>query len=252
MRVRTRLPRGARFALALLLALCAPGQGRAGPEGPGPLPWRVGGRVGFTVDAAAFPDSGGTTLDVYVRVPPGTLAALERDAEGMARLRLTAWLRSAYGGARTQDQVQEFAVEPADSAAGFGKVVGLRFPVRPGNHRLSVRVEDVFSRKRGIAYAGRQVAESGRVEGELRVAPPEAGRELSDVEFIWTSRSGGPPTSFERGGRTLLPDPERLYGLYAPEMQAAFTARGAADRPWRWTARVLDPKGQVVATRESM
>ena len=248
---RTRPPRGARLVLALLLALCAPGPGRAGPAESGPLPWRVGGRVGFTVDAAAFPDSNGATLDVYVRVPPGTLAALSRDAGGLARLRLSASLRSAYGGSRAQDQVQEFAVEPADSASGYGKVVGLRFPVRPGSHRLSVRVDDVFSRKRGIAYAGRQVAESGRVEGELRVAPPEAGREMSDIEFVWTSRTGGPPTSFERGGRTLLPDPERLYGLFAPEMQAAFTAHAAADRPWRWTARVLGPKGQVVATRES-
>src|SRR5688500_1127403 len=68
------------------------------PEGPGPLPWRVTGRVGFTVDAATFPDSTGLTLEVYLRVPPATLARLGRDAEGTGKLRLTTRVTNRFGG----------------------------------------------------------------------------------------------------------------------------------------------------------
>ena len=207
--------------------------------------------MGFTVDAAAFPDSGGTTLDVYVRISPTTLTALVHDNGDMARLALNTRLRGAYGGTRLQEQTQEYANDPEDSTGGLGKVVGLRFPVKPGRYRLFVRVDDVQSRKRGLLYAGRSVTESGQVEGEIAVPAPEGGRELSDLEFVWTSRSGGPPSAFERGGRTLLPDPERLYGLYSSVLQAAFTARGDEARSWHWRARVLDAAGQVVADRES-
>ena len=256
---RTRLPTGARFVWGtalLAVALCGSGRalGAAGEPGPGPLPWRTGGRVGFTVDAAAFPDSDSTTLDVYVRIPPATLIAMSRDSVGVARLRVTARLRSAFGGARSQEQTQEFAVEPPDTAdAGFGKVVSLRFPVRPGDHRLLVRVEDMLSRKRGLAYAGRQVTESARVEGEVRVSPPQGERDLSDLEFVWLERAGGHASAFERGGRTLLPNPERLYGLYGSSMRAAFTGRGRSGdtRPWRWSASILDAAGRLVAERES-
>lgn len=245
---RTRPLKGARLVLALTLALGAAGPALAAAPDTGPLPWRVGGALGFTVDAAAFPDSAATTLDVYVRVPPGTLAGLVRDKAGLGRLRVAARLRGAYGGPRVQEQTQEFAIGPADSVAGFGKVVGLRFPVRPGSQRLFVRVEDVYSRRRGtIGW----VENSARVEGEVRVAAPEGGRQLSDLEFVWTSRTGGPSTSFERGGRTLLPDPERLYGLFATGLEAAFSARADAERPWHWTARVLDAGGRAIATRES-
>jgi GWxTD domain-containing protein len=245
---RTRSRVGARLVLASLLALGAAGpSGAAGPD-EGPLPWRAGGRRGFTVDAAAFPDSSGTSLDVYTRIPNGTLMTLMRDGQGLARLRVTARLRGVFGGAGNQEQAQEFAIEPVDSAGGFGKVIGLRFPVRPGIHRLSVRVDDVFSRKR-VAFG--RLASGARVEGEVRVAAPLDGRELSDIEFLWTEREGGRETVFKREGRTLLPDPERLYGLWASELRAAFVARSGAERPWHWTARVLDGGGRSIATRES-
>ncbi len=253
-RHRTRPLTGARLALGLLLSAGAltPGAGSAlAGAPPEPLPWRAGGRVGVTVDAAAFPDSAGTVLDVYVRVPPGTLANLGRDSLGRGRLRVTANLRGAYGGAQTRESVQEFGIEPADSARGMGSVVGLRFPVSPGLHRLSVRVDDMLSRKVGLAYAGRNVPESSRLEGEVRISPAQSGRELSDPEFVWAVQAGGRASTFARGGYTVLPNPERLFGLFASEMRATFSARAPDERPWRWKARVLDATGRVVAERES-
>jgi GWxTD domain-containing protein len=240
---------GARLLLASALLAGAAGPSRAASQDAGPLPWRVGGRGGFTVDAAAFPDSSGTSLDVYVRVPNGTLAALLRDASGVARLRVAARLRGVFGGTGNQEQAQEFAIEPADSTGGFGKVIGLRFPSRPGVYRLLVSVEDVLSRGRGtLAW---WVHSKARVEGEVRVAAPREGRELSDIEFLWNEQEGGRATVFKRLGRTLLPDPERLYGRFAPELRTAFVGRSSAELPWHWTARVLDVGGGVIATRES-
>ena len=239
---------GARLVWAALIALALPAAGRAAAPDTGPLPWRVPGRVGFTVDAAAFPDTADMMLDVYVRISPSTLLALARDAGGQGRLRLTTRLRGAYGG-RGEEQAQEFAIAPDDSSGGLGKVMAVRFPVKPGKHRLFVRVADVLSRKHGLIYVN--VNESGQVEGQVVVPAPEGGRELSDIEFVWSSHHGGPATLFERGGRTLLPDPERLYGLYASTVHAAFSARGAEAKPWHWKARVLDAAGQAVAGQES-
>ena len=115
----------------LLLALGSPElQADDDPDGPGPLPWRVRGRVGFTVDAAAFPDSNGHTLEIYLRVPPVTLETLERDEAGAGKLKLSVRLTGRFGGKR--ESSQEITIARADSATGFGKVVLLRFPVRPG------------------------------------------------------------------------------------------------------------------------
>ena len=244
----TRSCMGARLVLASMLALGVAGPCGAAGSDEGPLPWRVGGRRGFTVDAAAFPDSSGTSLEVYVRIPNGTLAELMRDAQGVARLRVTARLRGVFGGAARQEQTQEFAIDPVDSTGGFGKVIGLRFPARPGTYRLFVRVDDVFTRRhRALAW----VESAAHIEGEVRVAASQDGRALSDVEFLWTEQAGGRATVFKRDGRTLLPDPERLYGLFAPALRMAFVARSGAERPWHWTVRVLDGAGRSIATRES-
>jgi GWxTD domain-containing protein len=247
---------GARVVLAPLalfaaLALTA-GVARAADEGPGPLPWRVGGRVGFSVDAATFPDSAGYVLEVYLRIPSGTLTTLTRDAGGTARLRLSLRLQGPYAR-NPQLAEQELAVAPGDTAGGFGKVVALKLPVRPGQHRLQVRLEDVLSRKRGLVYSGRSAREFGAIAGGLEVPAPQAGRDLSDLEFVWEERQMGGPTAFRHGDRTLLPNPERLYGLFATELRAHFVARSRVGdgRPWRWVARVLDAAGQVIAERES-
>ena len=81
-RIVTRLLPGARLVFPVLAACLAARAAfaakadRPDPNGPGPLPWRVGGAIGFTVDAAAFPDSAGSVLEVYMRLAPATLMAV--------------------------------------------------------------------------------------------------------------------------------------------------------------------------------
>ena len=72
-----RSPRGARragswgwVALAVGLQALAAIPAAAVEKQVGPPPWRSGGRLGFTCDAAAFPDSTGYHLEVYLRLPP--------------------------------------------------------------------------------------------------------------------------------------------------------------------------------------
>ncbi len=250
-RLRSALMTLGAAVLLLPAGVCA-GPADDDAEGPGALPWRVLGRVGFTLDAATFPDSAGHTLEVYLRVPPVTLAKLERDAAGTGSLRLTMRLTNRFGG-RPQQSSQDIPVAAGDTVPGFGKVVLTRFPVRPGVHRLRVKLEDLLSRKRGLGYIGRRVTESAAVEGELTVPAPQAGRDLSDIEFVWVHASAAAATAFRRGEHQVLPNPERLYGLLANEVRAEFAARGlpADARAWHWHARVLDADGRVVAERET-
>ena len=256
----TRSLSGARCCLALfvpaVLALATvaalPSDASRLDETLGPPPWRVGGRVGFTVDAAAFPDSTGHMLDVYVRIPPVTIEGLTLDSLATGKLRLTARLRSGFSS-RLVEQIQDVVIASGDSARGFGRVVLLRFPLHSGPQRLAVKLEDARSRKRGIAYMGRKVTESAEVEGEFLVVVPKRGIDLSDIMFVWAETAGREGSAFLRGGRDVLPNPERLYGLNAIEMRAFFMARAdsADGRPWKWSARILDAASNVISERES-
>jgi GWxTD domain-containing protein len=217
----------------------------------GPLPWREGGRIGFTLDSAAFPDSGGFTLDLFVRIPPSTLDKLARDTSGIRKLMLTAQVRNS-APPKTHRAQRILEISPADTANTFGKVIVLRFPTRPGTQKVSVKLEDSLSKKVGLVYHGK-VLESAKVEGQYQVSFPRNGIHLSEPEFVWSEVGPVTNTVFSRSGAGLLPNPERLYGEYARELKAYFEARVASDAPrtWHWSARVLDAKGVLLAKQDS-
>jgi len=238
----------------VLAALAALG---AHPEdGPGPLPWRVGGPLAFTVDAASFPDSTDQMLEVYVRIPPGTLRGLARTLEGDAGVRLALKLRNRFG-ARQHEASQEFPVAEGDTGGGFGKVAVMRFPVRTGTWQLEARIEDPNARKRGLVFVGRNVAPSAVVKGEVVVPALQAGRAMSDIEFAWPGPAPWQSGAFQRTRRKTsgveLPNPERLYGVLANELRIAFVARAPDGdaRLWRWHARVLDRESRTLVERDS-
>jgi GWxTD domain-containing protein len=236
-------------ALALGLLALAAAPGLAVEKQVGPPPWRSGGRLGFTCDAAAFPDSSGYHLEVYLRLPPATLNQLARDAEGEAQVRATLHVTSRFSS-RELESTQDFKINLADTALGEGRVVLMRFPVAPGRCKLSARLEDLNPHKRGLG----SMTLKSEIQGELEVPKPQASRDLSDIEFEWPAGSEhGASLAFVRGGQVHIPNADRLYGLYASTMEVAFTARARPGdrRPWRWVARVLDSKGQAVAQQES-
>lgn len=247
----TRSPRGARSFLGALLAaaLLAPHPAAAAREdrGPGPLPWRIGHEVGFSADVVTFPDSAGTAAEVYFRIRPTLIAELTRDGRAPEPVRIQATLRPLFGGGKSQEREQTVLVHPADTTGALGEVVVLSFPVRPGRHRLELRLE---ARRRQLARRGMEKPELARVEGEFVVPGPQAGREISDLEFIWNDTGHPASTVFGRSGRNLIPNPDRLYGLYATDLRAFFAARGTEARRWEWVARVLDSTGVVVGVQQ--
>ena len=238
-------------ALLSLVLLAGATSSHAAERQEGPLPWRLGGRMGFTCDAAAFPDSTGYHLEVYLRVPPATLKQLDRDEHGDAHVRAVVRVRGRSGA--ELESSQNFNISLADTAMGQGRVVLMRFPITPGQVRLTARLDDLLSRKRGIVYSGRNSTQNTEMRGNFEVARPQAGRDLSDIEFVWPVPGRPPGLAFVRGGQARVPNPDRLYGLYAGTLEAAFSARAKPgdERPWRWVVRVLDAQGRVVAQQES-
>jgi GWxTD domain-containing protein len=234
------------------LAACAVAPAMAVERQEGPPPWRIGGRVGFTCDVAAFPDSLGYHLEVYLRVPPATLRRVVRDEHGDGHLHASVTVRSRATN-RDLESSQDMVVGLADSAQGQGRVMLVRFPVQPGSCRLTARLEDPLSHKHGGALSGHNTAESAELRADFEVPRPQGGRDLSDIEFVWPNPAQAPGLSFVRGQRARVPNPDRLYGLHGATLEAAFTARARAgdERPWRWVIRVLGAGGRVVAQQES-
>ena len=239
-------------AFATTLTLCA-SVGHAGVEKQeGPAPWRVGGRVGFTLDAATLPDSSGLQLEVALRVPPATILQLTRDADGDAKLHAQVQVRGRFGSRGTASE-RDFAIAASDTALGQGKVLIFRFPAAPGPCEIQARLEDMLSKRKGLLYTGRAVNENAQIVGTVEVPKPQAGRDLSDLEFLWPTHGERVGLAFVRNGRAVVPNPERLYGLFAGELHAAFIARAKPGdvRPWHWVARLYDALGEGVAQAES-
>ncbi len=240
------------LALGVLLCLCAPAARASTARPESAPPWRVGGRVGFTLDAIALPESTGYVLEVFLRIPPATLAQLARDESGNARLRSTVRVKGRFG-ARVAESNQEFVLMAADSALGQGKVLLARFPAAPGPCQIEARLEDQLSRRKGLVLSSKNRTESVGLVGQVELPRPQAGRDLSDIEFVWPTGDDRAGLAFVRAGRALVPNPERLYGLYAANLEASFTARSKPgdERAWKWVARVFDSGGHPIAEHES-
>jgi GWxTD domain-containing protein len=207
--------------------------------------------VGFTLDAATFPEGEtGHLLRLFVRIPPSTIRGLVRDPEGGARMAIRTLIRSADG---PQEWRQDVEVGQGQPIEGLGKVATMAFPVRPGPVRIELRVEDLVSRKRGLLYIGREVHESAEISGVIQVRSPQAGRDMSDIEFVWSERPGTLKTTGEVSP-AYVPNAERLFGLLEPMLRATFSARGLDGdaRPWRWVARILDAEARLIAEVDSI
>jgi GWxTD domain-containing protein len=239
---------GAGLALAWLVLGTAPAAALR-PEGPGPLPWHVGGLIGGTVDLAAFPEPGGHRLEVYLRLRPETIAALTDRRRFDGAIRLTARVGEGTGRNWRQAQ-QDFEFTTTEAATGFGRVVVFPFKVKPGPHRIQVKLE---AKHRLLPGTGTGKTETGAVDGEFEVLGSRDGREISSIQFVWSEGDSVASRFFERGERRRVPNPERLYGLYANTLRASVAAQAPPGdrRPWRWSATLHEAGGAQVARQDS-
>ena len=97
-------------------------------------------------------------------------------------------------------------------------------PAAPGPAQIEVRLDDLLSRRKGLVLSNKNRNESTGLVGQVDLPRAQAGRDLSHIEFLWPLQDASAGLAFVRGGRTRVPNPERLYGLYAGVVEAAFTA----------------------------
>ena len=107
---------------------------------------------------------------------------------------------------------QDFTLSVADTMQGQGRVLLMRFPITPGTCKVSARLDDMRSHKAAWRTPGRR-PRTPRSAGEVEVPRPQAGRDLSDLEFVWPDQPRTPGLAFVRGGQARVPNPDRLYGL---------------------------------------
>ena len=77
--------------------------------------------MGFAADAAAFPDSTGTTVEVYVRVRPNLIADLTREGRDPQPIQLQATLKPLFGAC---------GIHEVDSDVAFPLAAGVELLLR--------------------------------------------------------------------------------------------------------------------------
>jgi GWxTD domain-containing protein len=155
-------------------------------------------------------------------------------------------------------------VAPPRTASGYspGHLLLQSFAVPPGLHQVHLRLEDLQRNRRGLAYVGRRVPEKGSASGLTRVASyPADSLTVGQPQLAWPraaldSSDARGADAFRRtgGSAPVVPNPDRIYGLYAPVARAYFEVRppaGAGPAPTTLVARGRTTDGAVLAVVDS-
>ena len=199
------------------------------------------------------PDSSGITLEVYLRLPPATLPSSARDGAATSQVRVA--LKCAAGlGSRAHEATQDVRdrasrtrragrARSCDALPGRARALQARGPARGP--------EPAQARARLSEHARYSPSIAGRAGGARSRRPRVTSPTSSSRGRLGTARRGPRVRTRRRGyaSRTRTASTDST----PPSFETAFTARARAgdQRPWRWVARVLDAKGQVVAQQES-
>ncbi len=204
-------------------------------------------------------------MDVLLRIPGDQLRYVDLGDSLVGQLRITVEFKSRFGRKEHEESRTIHVVAPPRTASGYspGHLLLQSFVVPPGLHQLHVRLEDLQRNRRGLAYVGRKVPEKGSAAGLTRIlgfSPDSLA--LGQPLLAWSpaaldssdARSAG---AFRRlpGAAPVVPNPDRVYGLYAPVARAYFEVRppaGAAPLPSTLVARVRTLDGRLLAVIDSV
>lgn len=222
----------------------------------------------FITDVASAPGAAGdprSRVDIALRIPGDQLRYVDHGDSLVGELRLTVEFRSRYGKSEHKERRTLHVVAPPSTASGYspGHLFLQSFVVPPGLHQLHIELEDLQRNRRGLAYVGRRVPEKGSTAGLTRVlAYPVDSLGLGQPLLAWSpdaldssdARAAG---AFRRtpGGAPVVPNPDRVYGLYAPVARAYFEVRPPRETPpapSTLIARVRTVDGRLLAVVDSV
>jgi GWxTD domain-containing protein len=229
------------------------------------LPWRSEGKLLFFTDVVTAPGRDGRSrVDVAFRIPGDQLRYLDRGDSLLAEIQVGIEFRTRFGKSLANDVQSHTVTSPPRSATGWspGHLLLRTYYVPPGPHQLIVRIEDLQTKKKGLAYVGRKAPEKGEAAGLVGITGyPEDRLAVGKPLFLWSASAGEPgdgASGFRRvpGGLPVLPNPDRTYGLYAPIARGYFEvhpapARDAASAVQDVVVRLRASDGRVLAIVDS-
>jgi GWxTD domain-containing protein len=226
-------PSGRRRALVAALGFAACGVGAAGtpvlasPE----RPITSRGDIRFSVDTASFaPGSGvaGTRQEIYLQIPSTEMRFQKRDGGLRARIELEiAFIDTAGATVAERKGMTELPVATEAQASDPAEMHVLQsdFVVPPGPYRVEVRVRDQARRRSHavpiLLFLRRKA--SGHAEFDLMVpALDRPGLRVSDLQFAREIVADESESPFRKGALSVVPCPDRVYGLLLPELDLYF------------------------------
>jgi GWxTD domain-containing protein len=189
------------------------------------------GDVRFVVDAAGFASAGAETRqEIYLQIPASELR-FKRSADGLlARIEVEFSFQDTASGETILHKTMLADLPAASEAEAKDPaemhVLESEFLLAPGHYELEIRIEDLQKRGSVFPLFLMRRNESGKVslsldvraftDSQLRVSDLEFAREVSDT----VAASEDDP--FQKGNLSVVPCPDRLYGLLIPEVALYF------------------------------
>jgi GWxTD domain-containing protein len=242
-----------------LLAALLAGLLRAAGAEAGAFPAASTGDLWFQADHAGFRDSAGVvTEEFYIRLPNNQIVFNETESDSGIDFEGRVFARLEFHD-ESGDRIGE-ATRPFEFHAGSAEqartpdrvqLLVIREPLHPRTREVTVTVEDLNARKRGLIYLFTKKKKSGTLRAGLS-APPDSGLvSVSDLQFAWSARRAPAGSPFHKNGWSVVPNPGRTYGLYLDTLHVYAEIRDRApqgDAAWRSVKTVRDAAGKVLGS----
>jgi GWxTD domain-containing protein len=238
------------LSLLALLALLA----RAAFAAPGAEPAGAKGDIRFIVDAASFQRSGGAVSEeIYLLIPNKDLRFVESQGGGEeARIRVRFRFRSWPVGERILEKTLNAVLRKgAEEGEEELQILQHAFRLPEGPYQLQVRVEDKSTRGLGFLRLFWRHPKRGEAVARFEANRFPADRlGVSDIEFARSTLRDS-KSEFSKGGREVLPQPNRLFGALLPALSFYYEVydfaeiRDPRNEPYRVTHQVVDSDGAV-------
>ena len=186
---------------AALLAAAAALAGRAAA-----LPVRSEGQIDFWVDGAAFAGAGGKAWqEIYWSFSPNQLRPGGETGKNTASFRTAVTLSDSSGRPKLKEDWKTTAPMPDSALAAKRSMVQLDqlavSDLEPGRYLLEVSITDLVSGRQGKAAAELEVPGFGGISVSA-----------SQLELASEISADSTPSRFSKGGLTVRPNPERVFG----------------------------------------